>query len=135
MSGTAPTTTAVHELWRVEYQQKAYVDQTGKPQSGYVVYEQVLAHETGRFDQFEEYARKTYENVGIVAVDEQGREFRGTANLVDYCGGRGWRATAEPVPGTVIKGRWIAAPRSVAGYCYSDGTAPVRSLHDEGLGA
>lgn len=126
----ATTGAAVHELWRVAYSAQAYTDQTGKSQPGHLVYEQLLVRETDRFDQEDGYTPKTYEGVGIIAVDAAGREFRGTANLVDYCGGRSWRCMVEREPGFEEIGHWIAAPRSVAGYCHPDGSAPVASVRE-----
>lgn len=115
---------SLHELWRTAYVKDAYEDQTGMKQYGNVVYEQIIVTEVARFAQYEGYAGKWYPDVGIAAVDEQGRIFHYTANLVDYCGSGSWRM----VYGEGERKWFKSAPVNVTGYVYPDGSAPVEKL-------
>lgn len=114
------------ELWRVEYKKDAYEDQTGAKHWGHVVYEQVVVEEIGRFDQYEYYGKEWVKDAGIYAIEpETGRKFKGSQNLVDYYGGRGW--TLDPRSNNQV-GVWKEVPRNAAGYCYPEGNAPVQRL-------
>jgi hypothetical protein len=111
-----------HEIWRVNYVKDAYADQTGATHWGYIVREQKLVTETGRFAVQEPYSEKWYNDAGIIAVDDfPGHEYRYRPNLTDYWGGGSWtnEMTGE---------HWIKAPYNVKGYVYPDGTGPVEKL-------
>ena len=115
--------TKMHEVWREEYVKDAYSDQTGAKHWGHVVHSRMLLRETGRFACEEPYSGKVYPEAGIIAVDGLGREFRYTPNMTDYHGGGRWKCSDD---GTF----WVRPPRSVAGWCYPDGTAPVTKIID-----
>lgn len=111
-----------HEAWRIEYVKDAYEDQTGRRHHGYVVHAQVMLTEIGRFPVTEPYSEKTFNDAGIIAEDEYGREFRFTPNLIDFHGVGAWKCEAD---GT----RWLKPPHNVAGYCWPDGTGPVARMN------
>jgi hypothetical protein len=111
-----------HEVWRAEYLAKdAYTDQTGLSHSGYIVHAQIILRETGRFNVYEAYSKKDYPTAGVIAVDEHGREFRYTPNLVDYWGGGSWKCQED---GSF----WKRPPSKPLGYVYPDGSGPVERI-------
>ena len=106
LAGTAPDAAApalpAKELWRMEFKLRAYADQTGAWREGYVVHEKVRVRETGRFAWDDGYVKNA---TGINAVAEDGREFKGYVNGIDYYGGTSWRdeqgqSWSEPRSGT-----------------------------------
>jgi hypothetical protein len=86
---------STHEVWREAYVKDAYADQTGRRHWGHVVHARIVLTETRRFPVTEPYSGETYEDAGIVAEDEHGREFRYTPNLTDYHGGGMWKCEAD----------------------------------------
>jgi hypothetical protein len=113
----------VHELWRIEYVSRAYTDQTGQNQSGYLVYEQILATDTSEhFDVNDGY--KVYPDLGTIATAPDGRRFRLWSETVSYTGGTNVIPDTKE-PGD--RGYWRTAPHSVAGYVTPLGQ-PIRFL-------
>lgn len=95
-------------LWRSEYKQDAYADQTGMKHWGNVVHEVVNVDDVSHFSQTEPYSNKEYPDAGIQAVAPDGRVFKGYANLTDYYGTRSWQDE---------KGQWWKdPPRSLSGW-------------------
>jgi hypothetical protein len=131
---------AVQELWRVEYvPNEAYVDQTGKSQSGHVVYERAIVVMTDqRFPIETGYNIRGEETAGRIALRPTGicdglltgDEFRYYPNMIDYHGGGSWRNETEPSDQGKDRGWWQRVPVRLDGYVFPDGTPARRVLDD-----
>lgn len=114
----------MREIWRQKFSSVAYYDQTGRPQRGTVVFEQILVTETEeRYDVDDGYS--VHPNLGRVYVAEDGRRFRLHPETVDYSGGTHIREIDAPEG---QEGYWHTPPWLSSGFVYEDGSAPVRYL-------
>ena len=115
------------ELWCVKYTERAYQDQTGKWQRGYVVKERVEVRDTGaRYDVDDGYAK--HANHGRVYEDDTKRRFKVHTETVDYSGADHVQLLGMQVGGNGFY--WHTRPRSAEGYVTLDGD-PVVSVGNE----
>lgn len=112
------------EIWRTKFESIAYRDQTGLPQRGTVVFEQIIVTDTGeRYDVDDGY--KVHHELGRICASEDGRRFKLHPETVDYSGGSHVRQVDPPADQV---GWWGRPPWLPTGYVYEDGSAPVRYL-------
>jgi len=115
----------IRELLRVEYLKDAYADQTGAKHWGYVAYEQILVRDSDEhFDVDDGY--KVHEGHGVVALGTDGRRFKVWSETVSYSGGTNVAPWYRD-PG--LKGHWVVAPLSLAGYVTPEGV-PLEHVID-----